>query len=334
MTRMKRSARRPRYVPALDQLDSRTLLTAGVTASLVGGVLTVAGTEGNDRVTIDVSGPSRFHRRWSPGSLTVEGVGSYSLNQVAAVVVFAGDGDDVVQVNDQGRLRAPVFINTGAGNDIIAGGYGTEYIDGGDGNDIIGTFNRADVITGGTGLNWVNGTLAYVPPPMTTPAVEAAAQVMAPAPPPVAPPTQVYIPPPASPPTPDLQAWAQQIITLTNQQRIANNRAPLTVNTQLTQEAQIQANQMASLKDMNHDLPQARYPGLKDRAAAVGYNYSWLGENIAFNYTSPQNVMDAWMHSTDHQANILESNFTQIGVSVALDSNGLPYFAQEFGSPA
>jgi uncharacterized protein YkwD len=337
MTKTKRSARRTRFCPALDRLDSRTLPTAGVTASLVGGILTVTGTEGNDRVTIDVSGPSRFRRSWNPASLTVEGVGSYRLNQIAAVVVFTGDGDDVVQVNDRGRLAAPVFINSGNGNDVVAGGYGKAFIDTGDGNDIIGTFNYSDVINGGTGLNWINGTLAYVPPPTSTPAVEAslaqAPSTLTNSAPPIAP-TQVYVPPPASPSTPDLQSWAQQIISLTNQQRAANGLAPLSVSTQLTQEAQIQANQMASLRDMNHTLPQAQYPTLQNRAAAVGYSYSWLGENIAFNYSSPQTVMNAWMQSTEHRANILESNFTQIGVSVALDANGLPYFAQEFGRPA
>jgi uncharacterized protein YkwD len=334
---MKRCARRTRFRPVLDRIDSRTLPTAGLSASLTGGILTVVGTDGNDQVSIDVSGPTRFRRTRSPGSLTVEGVGTYRLNRVAAVVVFTGNGDDVVKVNDQGRLAAPVFINTGDGNDVVLGGVGREYIDTGAGNDIVGTFNRSDVISGGTGLNWINGTLAYVAPPTTTPAVEASMTQASYSPAnsaPAATTTAVYIPPPASPSTPDLQAWAQQIIDLTNQQRAANGLVPLTVSAQLSQEAQIQANQMASLQDMDHNLPQAQYPTLQSRAAAVGYSYSWLGENIAFNYTSPQNVVNAWMQSSEHRANILESNYTQIGVAVALDANGLPYFAQEFGRPA
>jgi uncharacterized protein YkwD len=144
----------------------------------------------------------------------------------------------------------------------------------------------------------------------------------------------VYVPPAPTASTPNLQAWAQQIVDLTNQQRAANGLAPLAVSARLTQEAQLQANQMASLRDMDHNLPSAQYPTLQSRASAVGYNYSWLGENIAFNYPDPQSVVTAWMNSAEHRANILEPNYTEIGVAIALDANGLPYIAQEFGRPA
>lgn len=338
MTTPSRSARRRRLRPSFDRLDTRVLPTAGVSASLANGILTVVGTNGPDQITLDVSGPSRFRRMWNPGAVTVEGVGSYALNQVAAIVIYGGSGDDVIQVNDQGRLAAPVFIDAGNGNDVVAGGLGMEYISGGAGNDIVGTFNPADAIDGGTGLNWINGTLAYVPPPSSTPAVEGsmtqAATTSSSSPASSSPSAPVYVAPPTNPPSINLQAWVQQIVDLTNQQRTANGLAPLTVNAQLTQEAQIQANQMASLHDMDHNLPTAQYPTLQDRAAAVGYHYSWLGENIAFNFPDPQSVMNAWMNSTEHRANILEANYTQIGVAIAYDSNGLPYFAQEFGRPA
>ena len=74
--------------------------------------------------------------------------------------------------------------------------------------------------------------------------------------------------------------------------------------------------------------------GLTDRAQYVGYNYSYLGENIAFNYPDDNSVMIAWMNSPGHRANILNPNFTQMGVGITYDSGGEPYYTQEFGSPA
>ncbi len=234
-----------------------------------------------------------------------------------------------------------MFTVAGEGNDIVVGGFGLEYISGGDGNDIIATYNHSDPIDGGTGLNWINGTLAYVAPPSSNPPAVEASMTQSPSaastPTSTGSPvvtTPVYIPPASSPTSPNLASWTQQIVDLTNQQRVANGLSPLTVSTRLTQEAQLQADQMAALQNMNHNLPQAQYPTLQSRASAVGYNYSWLGENIAFNYPDPQGVMNAWMLSSEHRANILEPNYTEIGVAVALDSHGLPYFAQEFGRPA
>jgi uncharacterized protein YkwD len=75
-------------------------------------------------------------------------------------------------------------------------------------------------------------------------------------------------------------------------------------------------------------------PEPTDRAAYVGYKYSWLGENIAFNYPDDNSVMIAWMNSPEHRANILNPNFTQIGVGIAYDSKGEPYYTQDFGAPA
>jgi uncharacterized protein YkwD len=85
---------------------------------------------------------------------------------------------------------------------------------------------------------------------------------------------------------------------------------------------------------MAHDLPNAQYPDLRSRAAAAGYRFNWLGENIAFNYPDPQGVMQGWMLSSGHRANILNTDYTEIGVAVALNADGRPYFAQEFGQPS
>jgi uncharacterized protein YkwD len=131
-----------------------------------------------------------------------------------------------------------------------------------------------------------------------------------------------------------MSAQEQSIVDLVNQQRQQAGLAPLQVNSQLVKEAQIQSTDMAELGQMEHDLPGAALPTLEDRVQYVGYNYAYLGENIAFNYPDDNSVMTAWMSSAGHRANILDANFTEIGVGIAYDSQGEPYYTQEFGQPA
>ena len=140
--------------------------------------------------------------------------------------------------------------------------------------------------------------------------------------------------PPANnpPPTVTLPATQQAIVDLVNQARRQNGLSALKVNAKLVQAAQIHANDMASFNLMAHDLPGAALPGLADRARFVGYQYTSMGENIAYNFSDANSVMTAWMNSPGHRANILDPSFTEIGVGITLDSQGSPYYCQVFGS--
>jgi hypothetical protein len=129
-------------------------------------------------------------------------------------------------------------------------------------------------------------------------------------------------------------ATEQRIIALTNVERQNAGLAPLTVNAALMQAASIQSDNMARLDTMSHDLPGTAQPTMTDRAAAVGYKYAWLGENIAYGYADADAVVAGWMGSAEHRANILRANYTEIGVSVAYTAQGRPYYTQEFGQPA
>jgi uncharacterized protein YkwD len=62
----------------------------------------------------------------------------------------------------------------------------------------------------------------------------------------------------------------------------------------------------------------------------VGVGYGAAGENIAMGQSSPQNVVNDWMNSEGHKANILNSNYKNIGVGVAMDNNGSLYWVQMF----
>ena len=132
----------------------------------------------------------------------------------------------------------------------------------------------------------------------------------------------------------EIAASVQRIIDLTNAQRTQAGLAPLAVNGALTQAAGVQSGNMARLGIMSHSLPGTNAPNLTDRAALVGYQYSSLGENIAYNFADADAVVAGWMASPGHRANILNAGYTQIGVAIAYDSAGEPYYTQEFGSPA
>jgi len=122
------------------------------------------------------------------------------------------------------------------------------------------------------------------------------------------------------------------IVDLTNSERSNAGIGPLRVSAQLMQAAQIQADQMVRLGRMEHELSGAQYPKPADRLAAVGYNWQTYGENIAMGQTSAAAVMDSWMHSSGHRANILNGAFREIGVGYARDSAGRPYYAQVFAT--
>jgi uncharacterized protein YkwD len=69
-----------------------------------------------------------------------------------------------------------------------------------------------------------------------------------------------------------------------------------------------------------------------DRAVAAGYPRNEAGgENIAMGYRTAADVMDGWMDSEGHRANILNCDFAAIGVGLARDSGGTPYWTQVFG---
>jgi uncharacterized protein YkwD len=135
---------------------------------------------------------------------------------------------------------------------------------------------------------------------------------------------------PAAAAAPGLTA---SIVDLTNAERADAGVAPLRVNSQLMQAAQLHADQMARTGKMSHEISGVRYPEPSDRLAAVGYRWGTYGENIAMGQASAAAVMDSWMHSSGHRSNILSGRFREIGVGVARDSAGRPYYVQVFASP-
>jgi uncharacterized protein YkwD len=128
-------------------------------------------------------------------------------------------------------------------------------------------------------------------------------------------------------------ATAGTIVQLTNAERAHAGRPPLRANSQLMEAAQLHADQMARRGRLEHVLSGGQYPRPEDRLAAAGYQWSAYAENIAMGQSTAAAVMDSWMHSSGHRANILKTNVTEIGVGYARDSAGRPYYVQVFGRP-
>ncbi|WP_422752889.1 CAP domain-containing protein [Micromonospora sp. WMMD708] len=121
----------------------------------------------------------------------------------------------------------------------------------------------------------------------------------------------------------------QQVVDLVNAERAKAGCAAVTVDAKLTLAAQQHSQDQADHKTMTHTGSDGSNAGQRlDRA---GYAWRTYGENVAWNQQTPAAVMQAWMNSSGHRANILNCAFTQIGVGVA-NGNG-PYWTQDFAAP-
>jgi uncharacterized protein YkwD len=110
---------------------------------------------------------------------------------------------------------------------------------------------------------------------------------------------------------------------------------PLQVSATLEAAAAGHARDMAMRDYFDHYDREGRSPA--ERAQAAGYRESMVGENIAYGPATPEEVVDGWLHSPEHCANMLEARFTEMGVAFAVGHGerrpGL-FWVQELGLPA
>lgn len=119
------------------------------------------------------------------------------------------------------------------------------------------------------------------------------------------------------------------VLEQTNAQRKAAGLPELVANAKLFQAARDHSTNMAKQGRMSHVLDGRTHA---DRAATAGYPYGYLGENIAWNQRDATEVVECWMRSAGHRANILNRNYTEIGLGVAVNERGERYWTQVFGS--
>jgi uncharacterized protein YkwD len=127
--------------------------------------------------------------------------------------------------------------------------------------------------------------------------------------------------------TSGLTAYEQEAINLLNADRAAQGLPALKVNMDLVRLAQDYAQDMIDRGFFSHQSPEGLSPF--DRMKRAGINYKWAGENLAIN-SSVANAQKALMNSAGHRANILNSNFTHVGIGVKRDKNGSFYVVQKF----
>ncbi|WP_371649816.1 MULTISPECIES: sigma-70 family RNA polymerase sigma factor [unclassified Streptomyces] len=122
---------------------------------------------------------------------------------------------------------------------------------------------------------------------------------------------------------------AQQVIALVNTERAKNGCGPVTDNSRLATAAQRHSDNMAAQNFFDHTDPSGAGPG--ERIHAAGYQWSTYGENIARGQQTPADVMNSWMNSPGHRANILNCAFKELGVGIHNGSGG-PWWTQDFGT--
>ncbi|MEU9452464.1 CAP domain-containing protein [Streptomyces sp. NPDC048277] len=118
-----------------------------------------------------------------------------------------------------------------------------------------------------------------------------------------------------------------EVLKLVNEERAKVGCSALAANSSLTKLAEGFSDDMAARNFFDHTDPDGKTPW--DRAAAAGIS-NLGGENIARGQATAQAVMDAWMNSEGHRANILNCDFKTLGVGVHFGEGG-PWWTQDFG---
>ena len=119
--------------------------------------------------------------------------------------------------------------------------------------------------------------------------------------------------------------FENEVVRLVNEQRQKNGLKPLTANWELSRVARYKSQDMVDNRYFAHNSPLYGTPF--QMIKAFGISFRTAGENIAYGQRTPKQVVDTWMNSSGHRANILNSSYTQIGVGYV--SNG-HYWTQLF----
>jgi len=124
------------------------------------------------------------------------------------------------------------------------------------------------------------------------------------------------------------------LVDYTNENREGGNFKHLAVSTTLQKAAQLKANDMAEKGYFAHKTPDGKSPWYFFQQA--GYEFSYAGENLAVNFTDSVEVSRAWMNSPGHRANIMNGNFSEIGIATAegmYQGRKTVFVVQLFGRP-
>lgn len=120
--------------------------------------------------------------------------------------------------------------------------------------------------------------------------------------------------------------FADQVVNLVNEERARAGLKPLSVHGGASGAAGIRAKEIE--RSFSHTRPDGS--SFNTALTAAGVNFRGAGENIAYGQSTPQQVMEGWMNSSGHRANILNANYTSIGVGHYRNASGVDYWTQLF----
>jgi len=126
----------------------------------------------------------------------------------------------------------------------------------------------------------------------------------------------------------DIRALETEVIRLVNSERAKAGLPALRENWEVSRVARYKSQDFINRNYFAHNSPTYGTPF--EMLRAFGILFSAAAENIARGQTSPAAVMNSWMGSAGHRANILSSLYNQIGVGVARDRNGRLFWTQMF----
>ena len=121
-------------------------------------------------------------------------------------------------------------------------------------------------------------------------------------------------------------AFANEVVRLVNEERAKAGLPALTVDRGAASAAQVRAKEIE--RSFSHTRPDGS--SFNSALTEAGVNFRGAGENIAYGQNSPEKVMEGWMNSSGHRANILNSSYTSIGVGHYQNASGVNYWTQLF----
>jgi uncharacterized YkwD family protein len=124
------------------------------------------------------------------------------------------------------------------------------------------------------------------------------------------------------------QSVEQQVLSLVNEERAKSGLPSLKMDTAISNVAILKSEDMRDNNYFNHTSPS--YGSPFDMMKSFGISYEYAGENIAAGQPSADAVMKSWMNSPGHKANILNKNYTHIGIGHVTGGKYAHYWTQQF----
>lgn len=227
-----------------------------------------------------------------------------------------------------GAAALPVQAATNAGNSANCNGKGYYVFTGGKVSDLENIKSRLDELCGQlngntTTITFPGCNLPENKPETTPPSEDTNTPESKPE---TTPPSEDTNTPENKPEADKELTFAEQVVELVNQERTKAGLSAVTLDKSIASAALVRA------KEIETSFSHTRPNGSKFSTALTeqGVTFKGAGENIAWGQKSPEAVMQAWMNSEGHRANILNKNFTKIGVGYYQNAAGRNFWTQLF----